>query len=78
MLEKVITLDNGEKYFLILEKKYENDLFYVGVRIENDKWTNEFKLFLEHKKDNDILLECIDDENVLRVIVNAYLLNSIN
>ena len=77
MIDKIITLDNNEKYFIIIEKKYENDLFYVGVRVFDDKWTNDFKLFLEKKNNNEVFLEVINDEKVLKVIVNSYLLESI-
>lgn len=77
MVDKIITMDDNEKYFIILAKEYENDLFYVGVRVFDDKWTNDFKLFLEKKNNNEVFLEIIDDEKVLKIIVNSYLLESI-
>lgn len=78
MINKIITLENQEKYYLVLEKNFDNDKFYVGVKLLENKWTNEFKVFLEKKKDEDIFLELIDDEKILKVIVNDFLLENIN
>jgi len=78
MINKIITLENQEKYYLVLEKSFDNDKFYVGVKLLENKWTNEFKVFLEKKKDEDIFLELIDDEKILKVIVNDFLLENIN
>lgn len=78
MINKIVTLDNDDKYLVFFETKYENNIFYVGVKIVDNKWNNDFKLFLEKKKDDDVYLELIDDSNFLKVLVNKYLLENVN
>lgn len=78
MINKIITLDNQEKYYIFLDKNFDNDKFYVGVKLLDGNWTNDFRVFLEKKKDNDIFLDLIEDEKILKVIVNNYLLENIN
>lgn len=78
MIGKTITLDNEDKYLVILENNVDNKYFLIGVKVVLDKYTNEFKLFLEKKKDEDILLEEIHDEELLRTLVNSYILDNLN
>ncbi len=78
MINKIVVLDNDDKYLIILNEKINNNSFLVGVKIVNEKYTNDFKLFLEKKKDNDIFLEEIEDEDLLKVIVNSFLLKNID
>lgn len=78
MIGKTITLDNEEKYLVILDNNVDNKHFLIGVKVVLDKYTNEFKLFLEKKKDDDILLEEIQDEELLKTLVNSYILDNLN
>lgn len=78
MIGKIVSLDNNEKYLMLLEENIENKKFLIGIKIVSDKYTNEFKLFLENKKDDDILLEEIQDEELLKVLVNSYILDNLN
>lgn len=78
MIGKIVSLDNDEKYLMLLEENVENKKFLIGIKIVSAKYTNEFKLFLEKKKDDDILLEEIQDEELLKVLVNSYILDNLN
>lgn len=77
MIGKVITLDNEDKYLVLLNEKIDKDSFLVGVKIVDDKYTNVFKLFLEKHDKEEVYLEEIKDYELLKVIVNNYLLNNI-
>ena len=77
MINKMITLENNEKYLIILKETIDKDEFLVGVKIVDKKYTNEFKLFLEKNDKEDKCLEEIKDEELLKVVVNNYLLNNI-
>lgn len=78
MIDKLITLDSGEKYLIILKETIDKDGFLVGVKIVNEKYTNEFKLFLEKQDKEEVYLEEIKDEELLKVVVNNYLLKNID
>jgi len=75
MIGKIITLDNDSKYLILLENTLDNKKFVIGVKIISDKYTNDFKLFLEKKKDDSSIFEEIQDEELLKVIVNSYILD---
>ena len=77
MIDKIITLKNDEKYFIFLEKVLEKDKFYIGVKLKEDKYTNIFKVFIERKIENDIFFEEVNDEKILKVFVDIYLLENI-
>lgn len=78
MINKLITLENNEKYLIILKETIDKDEFLVGVKIVDEKYTNEFKIFLEKNDKEDKFLEEIKDEELLKVVVNNYLLNNIS
>lgn len=78
MIGKIVELDNKEKYLIVLEQRINEDNFYIANKLVDDKYTNEFKAFLERKKENDIFLEEVVDEELLKVLVNSYVLNEIN
>lgn len=77
MIDKIITLKNEEKYYIFLDKTFENDKFYIGVKLLDEKLTNDFKVFLENKKNDEVFFELIEDEKLLKVIVNSYVLDNI-
>lgn len=77
MIEKIVTLENNEKYLMILNEIIDSKSFYLGIKIENEKYTNEFKLFLEKKKENQTFLEIIEDESLIKILVNSYILDNI-
>lgn len=78
MIGKIVTLDNKEKYLIILEQKVNDDNFFIGNKIIDNNYTNEFKAFLEKKKENDLFLEEVVDDELLKVLVNSYVLNKLN
>lgn len=77
MENKIITLDNNEQYFILTKEKIEENTFLIGIKIENDKYLNEFKIFLEETKNDKTNLTILDDEDLIKVIINAYLLERI-
>ena len=78
MLNKIITLDNQQKYYIILDKSFDSEKFYIGVKLIENRWINDFKVFLEKKTNDGVFFELIEDEKFLKIIVNDYLLENIN
>lgn len=78
MIGKIITLENDRRYLMLLKETVDNKDFLIGVKIVDDKYTNEFKLFLEKKKESEMFLEEIQDEELLKVLVNSYILDNLN
>jgi len=76
MIKNIVTLDNGDKYLLLLKNTLDNKTFFVGVKMILDKYTNEFKVFLEKQKDEEIFFEEINDEELLKTLVNDYILDN--
>ena len=74
---KIVTLENNEKYLILNKEIIDKKEFIIGIKIENEKYTNEFKFFIESKKNEEVLLEEIQDEELIKVIVNSYILNNI-
>ena len=77
MKNKIVTLDNEEKYLILEKEKIDDKEFLIGIKIINDKYFNEFKFFMENKKNDETYLEEIKDENLIKVIVDSYILSNI-
>ena len=74
---KIITLENDEKYLIIAKENIDQNEFVIGIKIVEDKYVNEFKYFIETKKHDEIFLEEITDENIIKIIVDSYVLSNI-
>ena len=74
---KIVTLENNEQYLILSKEKIKDNVFLIGIRIENEKYINDFKIFLEEIKNDKVILNIIEDEELIKVVVNAYLLDKI-
>ena len=77
MINKIITLDNQEQYLILFKETYLKDIFYIGVKLNDDKYINQFKLFLEKKNNEELFVEEIEDSDLLTILVNKYMLQNI-
>ena len=76
-VSKLVTLEDDTKYYIINEVKIKNEKFLIGVRVVNDEIINEFKFFIEINKNNEKFLESVEDKDLIKFIVDAYMLNNI-
>ena len=77
MEEKIVTLDNHNQFLIISEQKIENEKIAIGVKLKGTKYENDFCFFREIKKAQDIYFEKIEDEMLIKLIVNHYIVNNI-
>lgn len=71
---KIITLDNNDKYLIITKTTLNNNEFFVGIKIINEKYHNEFKIFTSKTKNSEIYVEEIQDNNLIKLIVDNFIL----
>lgn len=74
---KIVTLENNEQYLILSKEKIKDNSFLIGIKIEDEKYINDFKIFLEETKNDKVYLSIIEDEELIKVVVNAYLLEKI-
>ena len=60
-----------------ITENIKDNVFLIGIRIEYEKYINDFKIFLEEIKNDKVILNIIEDEELIKVVVNAYLLDKI-
>ena len=73
-INKVVTLDNGEKY-LILDKTLYNDVMYYYIALCNKTETdieNNFKLVTVEETDGDMVIVEVTGEDRLREILPRF------
>ncbi len=68
---KIITIESNEKFLIIKNINVSNNNYLVGVKLENDKYVNDFRLF---KEINDYNIEEIKDENIIKMVIDKYIL----
>lgn len=78
MRDKIVTLENEEKFLIITEIKIKNEKFLVGVKVVDERYENDFRFFVENNKNGEKFLEEIKDESLIKLIVDKYILSSFN
>ena len=75
---KIVTLDNNDQYLILGRETIDTTSFLIGIKIVENKYINDFKLFAETKKNEDVYLEEIQDQELIKTVVNSYILSNIN
>ena len=75
---KIVTLDNNDRYLILGRETIDTTSFLIGIKIVENKYINDFKLFAETKKNEDVYLEEIQDQELIKTVVNSYILSNIN
>lgn len=73
-IDKVIVLENNEKY-LILDRAIKDDLYYYYIAKVNDMETdieNNYKLITIEEKDNNMVIMEVTGEDKLRGILPLF------
>ena len=76
MINKIITLENDEEFLIIKKVTIKKDEFLIGVRLENNKYLNDFRFFIENNKNGEKFLEEIKDSSLIKLIIDKFLLDS--
>ena len=77
-VNKIVTLETNEKFLIISDIKIKNERFLMGVRVNEGKYENDFRIFTENIKNNERYLEELVDQDLIRLIVDTYVIENSN
>lgn len=77
-MSKIVKLESGEKFLLFKIFKIQNEKFIAGVKIEDNKYINDFHIFIENNKNGEKYLEEITDPNIIKLIIDNFIINEFN
>ncbi len=70
---QIVTLDDNEKYLLLMDSVQEGHKFFYANKLTNDeKTTSEYELFEETKEGDDIYLSIIDDDEIREFLITVF------
>ncbi len=76
MVNKIIELNNNQKYVLLEDTFFEDTKYYLGLRLDkNDEPTNNYLFFEEFITDDDVFLLPIDKSNMKGMLLTAFTLD---
>ena len=76
---QIITLDDNEKYLLLLDTIQEgHKFFYANKLTEDEKNTSEYEIFEETTEDGDTYMEIVEDDEVKEFLVNVFTVDMID
>ena len=76
---QIITLDDNEKYLLLLDTIQEGHKFFYANKLnQNEENTNDYEIFEEVKEDNDTFMEIVEDEEVKNFLINVFTVDMID
>ena len=66
---KVVTLDEKDKYLILLKTEHEQQIFYYTNKLgESENATNEYEIFVEVKGIDGVYLEEVTDMNLRKFL----------
>lgn len=71
MKDKIIKLQSGEEYYILEELNYEDKKYVLGSQcdLEKDEINKEeFALFNVDIKDNNLVINNVDDKNLANIV----------
>ena len=74
-VNKIVTLETNEKFLIISDIKVNNEKYFFGVKIDGEKYENDFRVFTLNVKNSEKYFEQIMDPKLTRLIVEAYVIN---
>lgn len=79
MIDKIVKLDNNNKYILFDETILSKIKYYMGLKLDDkNEPTNEY-LYFEEKKDKDnIFLKPVMNDNIKDLLLTAFTINYFN
>ena len=70
---QIITLDDNEKYLLLLDTIQEgHKFFYANKLTADEKNTSDFEIFEETIEDGDTYMEIVEDDEVKEFLVKVF------
>ena len=76
MVDKIVELDNKNKYVILDEKLLDDNKYYFGLRLDsNEEPSNNYLFFEEIKDDNNIYFLPIENEDMKGVLLTSFTIN---
>ena len=76
MVDKIVELENNEKYVILDEKELNNIKYYYGLKLNRKEEPTDDYLFFEETKDGkDVYLLPVDDDEVNKLLLTAFTIN---
>lgn len=78
-LNSVITLDNGNKWYICDQTEQENDKYYLAVKLDKDHNPEpESKIFKEVKEEGKVYLDDKIEPEKYKLLVAIFISNLVN
>lgn len=72
-VDTVITLDNGDKFLLLLEDELMDDDYFLGVLLDdNDEPTNKYIVLKQILKNGEVYTKTVKDAMILTQLLEDY------
>lgn len=76
MVDRIIELENNNKYVILDEKLLDNNKYYFGLRLDdNEEPMNNYLFFQEINEGDDIYLSSVNNENMKGVLLTSFTIN---
>ena len=75
MVDKIVTLNNQKKYLILDETTIDDKKYYLGLRIEDNKPTNNY-LYFEEIDNNS--LKSVKNEAIKEILLTAFTINYVD
>lgn len=76
---QIITLEDNEKYLLLLDTIQEGHKFFYANKLTNDEQTtNEYEIFEETQENDETFMEIVDDDEVKEFLTKVFTVDMID
>lgn len=79
MVDKIIELEDNNKYVILDEKELDNIKYYYGLKLdEREEPTDNYLFFEEIKDKDDVYLLPVDDEQIKGLLLTTFTINYVD
>ncbi len=68
MINKIITLKNGNEYVIVDKCIYDKNTYYFACELLNGEPTESFKILQINEKNNKKIIKIIEDDEIIKKI----------
>jgi len=74
----IVTIEDNYKYYLADDTIYNGVKYYLANTLdENEDITEQSFFFKERKEGNDIFLDVVEDEEIIKYLFNVFVANTV-
>lgn len=68
MINKIITLKNGNEYIIVDKCIYDKNTYYFSCELSNGEPTENFKILQINEKNNKKIIKIIEDDEIVKKV----------